>query len=201
VSDDLDHQLRAWRVPPASDEARARALTAATDALRQPPAPEPAPAVAPSLWPRWVALAGCAGLALAAIYHPETAPPGARAASAPSLAEAHVLAEMEALFPGQVNALITREDRIDLDLAAVPGRRSDQAILVEFTGHGETVRVLGYSGQSIRVPLKTRTLSFEPLTTTTGGVVLTADDFLWSDAQPASVDGYTITARVLPPAA
>jgi hypothetical protein len=198
MNDDWEDQLRSLPVPEPNADQRDRALAAADAALHERPVETPD---APTwVFPWRFATAALAALALAAFLFLRPMPSGS-IPSASAAGDARLLAEMETLFPGQVNAVIARDHQVDLNLADEAARHSDQVILIEFTGHGETLRVLGYSGRPVSIPLRTRSLSFEPLTTAAGGILLIGDDFLWDGSRPSEPDGYRITARPLPPSA
>jgi hypothetical protein len=197
MNDDWEKQLRAWPVPEPDEDRRTDALAAAQAALQE--RTEETPEISGWIFPWRLAAAAVAVLAVAATLLLRSLPEQAPAVS--STSEKRLLTEMETLFPGQVNAVIARGGRFDLNLADQAARHSDQVVLIEFTGHGETLRVIGYSGRLVSIPLRTRSLSFEPLSTAAGGVLLIGDDFLWETSRPSQADGYRITARPLPPSA
>lgn len=178
--------------PPAIDAAaRERALHRSTVALSQPGA---GPAPERDSYRRWMAgFASAAGAALVvtvllAVRH---APPEGGA-------DLRTLAQVEAVFPGQLNAVIERDGEVQLDLAGqVSPGATDQPVIVQLESGGHRLRVLSYSGRSITLELKGARFTFEALVTSDGGVVLSGDDFVWSSTQPKSLAGYRIQARPL----
>jgi len=205
---DLRSRLSALRPPalsePAVARARFRASLAHAAARATPPAPvahRDAPRPHPSALRRFVsalALPALAALLLSPIIRdtPEPRIPSALVASH------QLLSELEALFPGQLEAVVEKDGAIQLELAEAPTAPApaDQAVLVEFTRGTQHLRVLAYSGRSVRLRLDRGELEFSPLLTGTGQVLLAGDDFAWSPSTPASPEalaGWQITARPL----
>ena len=62
----------------------------------------------------------------------------------------------EAFFPEKLEAIVMRGDQVELQPAAIPSLRSNQALLVEFTRGEETVRILAYGGRRVCVNLGSR---------------------------------------------
>lgn len=195
---DLKKKLSALRVPPlpADPAVRERALHRSLVALAQ-----PQPAAAPvrtftGLW-RGALIALTVGL-VAGVLVFRGRDQGAVAVEVTN-ADALTLAQMQELFPGQLNAVIERDGAVQLDLSAgqAPGTMNGQPVVVQLEGGGHRLRVLSYSGRSITLELKGAHLTFEALVTGDGGVVLSGVDFVWSSAHPGRVAGYRIDARPL----
>lgn len=210
---DLPAALAALR-PPAPDEAaRARALFRATlahsaaahagraaaseSAAAALPAPRPRPG-AGRRFSLAFALPALALVLLAPLFRPASAPRAA-ADSAPAAAE--LLAQLEQLFPGQLNAVVDRDGVLQLDLAthASPASPADQALLVELIRDDRRLRILAYSGRPVRLRLDGADLGFDPLLTSDGGVVLSGNDFAWSSSAPRLLAGWHVAARPLAP--
>ena len=114
--------------------------------------------------------------------------------------ESKLLAEMEALFPGQLEGVISSEGNVSLDLAPIATDSksgASQALALTFQHGRQIVRVLGYSGRKVCVNLGGRKRCLEPLITAGGKVIVEGDDFLWTDAHPIRVAGYKLEARTL----
>ncbi|MDD5348673.1 MAG: hypothetical protein PHQ12_00550 [Chthoniobacteraceae bacterium] len=114
--------------------------------------------------------------------------------------DSRLLAEMEALFPGQLDGVISSGSSVHLALAPEwvrSGRPSLQPLAVTFQRGRQIVRVLGYSGRKVCVNLGGRERCLEPLVTGEGRVILEGENFLWSTAHPVLVAGYRVEARTL----
>lgn len=192
---DLRGHLDSLEVPGADETVRGRALHRATAALAHPDDSGLAEAGLDA-WRGargWLALCAVmlvAGLLMIGPFRPQPETDGG--------ADLRTLAQVEELFPGQLNAVIEKDGGVQIDLA---GRASatagEQPVLVQFERGGRRLRVLSYSGRSITLELKGETFTFEALVTGDGGVVLSGDDFAWSSAQPRRLAGYKIQARPL----
>ncbi|WP_052362559.1 hypothetical protein [Geminisphaera colitermitum] len=69
---------------------------------------------------------------------------------------------------------------------------------LERTDNGQRLRILSYSGRTIRIELEDgATLAFDALLTGEGDIILVGKDFLWSPAYPAHLAGYEIHASPL----
>jgi len=201
---DLKKQLATVRVPKVDDAVRDRALHRATIALSQ-----PAEIVSPDATQRFASrgfylrIMGIAVLAVvvpAAAFHFRSnvisAPQVAAGASVG--ADMRTLAQVEELFPGQLNAVIERDGELQLDLSRQPQPgATEQPVLVQLESGGRRLRVLSYSGRSITLEVKGTKITFEALVTSEGGIVLSGDDFAWSSAQPKTLAGYRIQAKPL----
>lgn len=190
---DLRKTLSALVVPPVDSTARERGLHRALVALAQ-PQPVTAPVRASAgLW-RVALVALAVGLVTGVlvfrgqVHDPATAMDVAHA-------DALTLAQMQSLFPGQLNAVIESDGVVQLDLA---GQSSDvvnaQPLVVQLERGGQRWRVLSYSGRSVTLELKGARFTFEALVTSDGGVVLVGPDFVWSSQQPGSLAGYRVSA-------
>ena len=183
----LKRRLRGLAVPPVDEGAREKALQRSQIALANShslPVARPFPG-----W-RWGLAPGLA-LLLGLLWF---ARPHAGPEPQPS---AKVLAEMEALFPGQVDAVILQGNSVKLDLSDTPEGSSQQPLVVTLRRGGQTVQVLAYSGRKVCVELGGRRECFEPLVTAEGKVILSGDDFVWEDNNPRPVAGYSVQARSL----
>ncbi len=184
---DLQQKLRALEAPAPSDTPRERARHRALIAFSQrgtDAVPEP-----PRRGYGW-AFAGLAALLLVAIFFGPHPPAGPQ--------DTAVLAQVEALFPGQLDAVIEHEDgEMRLALAARTQPASDQPVLVEFRRGEELVRVLSYSGRHVCVDLNGRHACFDALIGDHGDVIVAGEDFLWTEENHARAGGWEITAARL----
>lgn len=203
---DLRENLAALRAPAPSPQARERALHRATLALDAASSAKPASAparYAASLRLLLATLGGAvACLALGFWLAPSpSSPADAPAPLAARRADAlRLLAEVRAVFPDRLDAVIDRDGALHLALSDhASGLASDQPVLVELARAGRVVRVLGFSGRAVEMDLDGRRVSFAPLLTGEGGVLLAGSDFAWTDRQPApaALAGWSIAALPL----
>ena len=188
---ELKKHLAGLTLPKVNETRRDQALHRATVALAQ----LEASAVDESyLRHRWTAGLACAtGAALVSAFLMVVRP-----APTEGSADLSTLAQVEALFPGQLNAVIERDGEVRLDLAGQASAvASEQPVLVQLERGGKRLRVLSYSGRSITLELKDERVTFEALVTSDGHVVLSGPDFVWSSAQPGLLAGYQVKARTL----
>lgn len=193
--EELKRRLEFLPPPPINEAARGRALHRAVIALAR--TAEAAPEPKANAWWRasitWAA--ACAVVLFAGLVLMRSIEP---AEDFNEGADARTLAQVEALFPGRLNAVIEHDGDVRLDLAGeVSSAGTDQPVLVQLEGGGRRLRVLSYSGRSVVIELDGARFTFEALVTGDGGVVLSGEDFAWSSAQPKSLAGYHIQARAL----
>src|SRR5690606_16988149 len=115
-------------------------------------------------------------------------------------ADRDLLVQTGQLFPGQLNAIVIHNDTPQLDLSAEATTQpapDDQAILVELTRDHHTLRILSYSGRTIRVQLNGAELHLVPLLTAAGDILLSGDDFIWTRDTPAQIAGWTVSSQPL----
>jgi hypothetical protein len=200
---DLRKTLSTLPVPPADPAVRERGLHRALVALAQPQTSAEAPAQASASRPLWgAALAAFVVVLVAGLLIFRGANPGVAPAVETAGTDAQTLAQMQALFPEQLNAVIERDGVVHLDLAGGPSSTAnEQPLLVQLERGGHRLRVLSYSGRSITLELKDGRVTFEALVTGGGDVVLSGNDFVWSSARPAALAGYRVNAQPLAPAA
>jgi hypothetical protein len=190
--EDLKKRLAELGVPEPDETARERALDRALTALRN--TTVEAEVKRPAFFARWAILAGtCAVLALTVVV-------GSRPAGDDLVVWQRTLREVEALFPGQLTAVIESDGAVDLEISDEAAGGTSQPVLVEFTQGSRVLRVLSYSGRRVCVDLGGEKACFEPLVTSDGGVILAGENFLWSAENPASPGGYRVQARFLNPA-
>lgn len=115
-------------------------------------------------------------------------------------ADVQLLVEMETLFHGQLQAVISRRNEVSLDLSAAPSTNaepSSQPLAVVLRRGRQMIRVLGFSGREVCVLIDGRKECFEPLVNGNGKVFLVGHDFIWNGDHPTPVAGYKVEAHPL----
>lgn len=199
------HRSLGGLCPPAPSEVvRDRALHHATLALASARAEAPE-SVLPQ--PRSFALGFAAFASVALVlglvtwltFRPAPSHDIARQPDAPA---AELLAQIQELFNGQLDAVIDRNGSLQLELSALPSLdtpHADQALVLELTRGARRLRILAYSGRPVRLLLDQSEVIFSPFLTGSGKVLLAGETFAWSSATttPAPFNGWQITARPL----
>jgi hypothetical protein len=215
--------LKQLPVPPPSDAAREKALARAAVAYVNRPTVSQVPDEAEGNHWVWEIFFGAKGLGSACVLvlalvcfltprrwrekiSPNSEVAGgeltetARHASGDDRLDAKLLGEMESLFRGQLDAVISRGNEVSLDLD--PGLSTDaapssQPLAVILRRGKQIVRVLGFSGREVCVQLDGRKECFEVLVNGNGKVFLVGHDFVWSDDNPKPVAGFQVEAHPL----
>jgi hypothetical protein len=213
TDDPLAAVLSGLQVPPPSPAARERALHRATIALRQSPAGTDDSASEPHhytrrrfaiTWSLAATLAMLFAFAVIAFWHFEKLRQ-IEALNTQSIdMDRTVLAQIEALFGSQLNAVVEHAGSApDIRLAedAMDGGNEgghSQPVVVEFTRGADTIRVLGYSGRAVCVDLAGHRTCFEPLETGDGQVILAGKGFCWTPQNRATqLSGYRVATKLL----
>ena len=198
----LKRALEKLAAPPPDDAARERARHRAVIAFenRDAESAKVATQHSPVPWFRLATLAAAAAcIALAPFFavRSRSGSGGATAAASSDRVDARLLAEMESLFPGQLDAVVANGNEISVELAQEPGTAASQRLMITLQRGATTVRVLGYSGRKVCLALDGRRECFEPLLTADGQVILAGVDFVWSRENPSPLAGYRVSARAL----
>lgn len=195
---DLKSRLAALRTPAPDPAAAGRALHRATIALRSADDTVNPSRLRGLPWrlSAFVTLAAACVALLLTLRTPTTPSPTLPAFSEGDL---KLLAQLDQVFPGRVNAVIIRDGATELDLAerAPAVNASDQAVVIELSRDDQRLRVLSYSGRDVSLRLAAGTLDFSPLLTADGQVVLAGADFVWSTSAPGNFAGWSIRAHPL----
>ncbi len=195
---DLEQRLAAWTPPAPSSEARERARHRAAIALKQAAVETTGEQRPPDFSWKFV-YAGLAAVALSvvvAVCWQQGVRRGGKPASAG--ADAGLLAQVAAEFPGQLDAIIDRQGDLQLDLAPAPdAAATDQPLLVEFQRGAARIRVFSYSGRKICLDLGNGPTCFEALIGGGGEVSVVGEDFVWTTQTPSVVKGWQISAASL----
>jgi hypothetical protein len=109
----------------------------------------------------------------------------------------HILHEMEALFPHQVDSVVEEKGKVDLSIAQSSLLGSDQPVVLIFQREAESIRVLSYSGHRVCVTLGKNHTCFDILATPAGGVILEAGDHVWLASNHSMIAGYNLRAQTL----
>lgn len=196
---DLQKSLAALRTPPPSAQARDRALHRATIALANPAPDDTTPRRHPwSLLSLATLGAACTVMLCGWLLLRTPVAPAAVARS--TTADRDLLVQTGQLFPGQLNAIVIHNGTPQLDLSADATTQpapADQAVLVELTRDHHTLRILSYSGRTIRVQLNGADLHLVPLLTAAGDILLSGDDFIWTRDTPAQIAGWNVSTHPL----
>lgn len=194
---DLKKALSVLPSPPINSASRERGLHRALIALGQPRTvtqeSKPASRARPVL--RMVMLA-CVGAVLASTFvlHERYQP--SRGPLAESRVDVGALIQMQALFRGQLNAVIEHDGEVRLDLAEGGQPTADgQPVVVQLERGENRVRLVGYCGRIITLELDGAQLTFEALVTSDDEVILAGDAFAWSRTDPQMLAGYRVQAR------
>ncbi len=187
---DLHRLMGKLTVPPLDEAAREKARYRAAVAFANSPA-TPAHEPSPIRWRKYAAVAMAVlfiAMGLWVTLRPHSAPN----------ADAQLLAEMEKLFPGQLDGVICSNGNVDLDIAQrTSGANSKQALALTLRRGKQIVRVLGFSGREVRVKLGGKLCALEPLVTGDGKIIVQGTDFVWTGSQPIHIAGYQLEARTL----
>ena len=200
---DLRSRLASLRPPAPSESARSRALFRACLTRENSAGARPAVHHCERLAPGLPLLAPLvAVLLLLPLFRTDRDAPISQI-SATSRLDIALLDELQRLFPGQLDAVIERGGSLQLELGSTPvldASPADQALLLELTRGTHRLRILAYSGRTVRLRIDHRELRFSPLITGSGQVMLAGDDFAWNpavEAPPRALDGWQIHARSL----
>lgn len=111
--------------------------------------------------------------------------------------ELELLHEYKELFSGDLKALVKYNGQVDLVLGGDELSQSNPPVLIDFRNKAQSVRVIGYSGQSISFQLGAKAVILDVLTTPEGEVLLSGGDFVWSKGIAPNLNGYRVDARLL----
>lgn len=119
--------------------------------------------------------------------------------------DAALLAEVEKLFPGQLDALVEHGTALSIDLShstrhpkLATANSPSQPLEVTLVRDGKSIRIIGYSGRDVTVQINDRQQeTFQPLMDGDGNVILVGRDFVWTSKHPSPVGGYQVEARPL----
>jgi hypothetical protein len=190
TDDELRQQLKGLPVPAPQEGAEERALHRARVAFEAGRLEQPAPASGSHL--RWLLLGAVGCLLITAAFVL-----GRWSGTKEPTDEGRLLAEVQRLFPNQLQAIIHSRAGSDILTSSESSTFSQQPLLVELRENGYRLRIMSFSGQRISVTLHDRPITLEFLLTPDGKVLVAGDNFLWRSDRPAVVDGLQIEARAL----
>ena len=204
--DELRDKLRQWRVPEASESARARSRHRALLAFRQ------RGFTAPELsgWRKFILCGGSVAALVVALglsqvflqHHAENSAPDVVVRSQQNVPEnlandRKILQQMQELFPNQVEAVVQKNGKTDLSITQSPAVGTAQPIVVVFQRGKESIRVLSYSGHHVCINLGNAHRCFDILETPGGGVMLESETQVWITSQHPMVEGYAVRGQTL----
>lgn len=194
---DLQRRLRELNIPAVEESARAKALARAQSALSN---SVPSNAVALPRGDSWPATGWRIGLGFACVLAVVL---GLGRICLPRSADNEldpkVLSEVEALFPGQVDAVVRSGADLSISLSDLPiSPCSSQRVSVTMRRGGQTIQALAYSGREFCLKLGRVRECMEPLVTGEGKVILSGKKFAWSEGNPSPIEGYSVSAHPLP---
>ncbi|MCE0497336.1 MAG: hypothetical protein LV481_05245 [Methylacidiphilales bacterium] len=188
----LRRELRGWVSPSPSPVARGRALHRALVALNQAPSVETDGGRGSLAWRFGYAVTILVVIAAVLFWR------HSKSGDENLAADREMIQQMDKLFPGQVDAIIEKDGKIDLTIAQTPVVGPDQPLLLVFRHGNETIRVLSYSGHQLWLSLGRQRDCFEILATPTGGVILENEKQVWLASDHPVVEGYRMQACALP---
>jgi hypothetical protein len=188
----LNEKLRSLELPAPDPAAREKALHRALIAFENREAS--APPTPRTYRAGWLVVGAAAALVCALgilLPHVLTERPADLAS------QRALLKQMEALFPGQLRAIVEHGDDVDVLTEDERGSASDQPLVVTFRSAAKTIRVVSYSGRDVCLTIAGENVCFEMLLTDDGDVILSGKDFLWSRANRVQVAGCQVEASPL----
>jgi len=188
----LRRELRGSIAPSPSAAARGRALHRALVALEQAPSVETDEGRDSLAWRLGYAVTILVVLAVVLSWH------HSKTGDESLAVDREMIRQMDKLFPGQVDAIVEKDGKIDLTIAQTPVIGPDQPLLLIFRHGSETIRVLSYSGHHLCLSLGRQRDCFEVLATPTGGVILEDEKQAWLASDHPVVEGYRVQACALP---
>jgi hypothetical protein len=177
------------RVPSLNDADRDFALSRALAAMKQPDQPLRA-----TKSRRWVlpvgSLAGATALAAMLTYFTASDQPASQDPTA------EVFEEMSLLFPHQLEAVIEKEDGVDVRLTAAPvDLHEDQSLRIELDRGNDSLVVYTFSGNEVCLDLDGHAFCFTPLLTGDGSVLVVTEDEVIEESGESEVRGVRISAK------
>jgi len=146
---------------------------------------------------RWTMLAGVPALVLFMLLFSQPQPNQNDLWEKTLARSEHILREHLAVFPNELQAVITNGGDPRVVLIENHTRISTQPIVIEFRRRGHATRVLTFSGEVISVPLGEDNVKIEVLITGDNQVIVTGDDFLWMGENKSRTFDYQIKAKAL----
>lgn len=183
----MKKRLPTPHIPAPSEAAKEKARYHAMAAFRNAPREEEEPRASGPNWMR-LALFGTGAVAcVLAVLLTFTHTPKTSNDSA-------LLTQMQELFGPSLSAIVERDGKIEVLTDPEATTDAVQPVVIEVSQGAEVVRILGFSGRELHIPLKNENLRVDPLITANGDIILVGDDFV-IDAASAKFDGATIRAR------
>jgi hypothetical protein len=176
--DELDRILRAGRVPGRSDEFWSSFPGLVRQGRRAPTAP------APRRWRLGIALAAATACGLFLgfmLWHGHRAP----AYAYESFKDGKVLRELQARYPGRLQAIVQDESGLHPQLSEVADVSASDPILLEIRDGKDHRVIVTFSGQLVRCGSR----NVMVLSDLSGQVMLVGDGFFWSRQASSGLEG------------
>ncbi len=199
-SDPLADRLRRLAVPTPDPVARERALHRAQIALGQSPAAASQPI--PYNWRKFAAWAGTGGLVIAIAILIGIGLAAQRQAEETAVL-CTLMRQVQATFQDQIAAVVIEKGipHVVLSANTTAPSSDERPVLISVIQSGEKnpTQILTFSGRSIDLEMEGKTTRVQVLQTSSGGLVLAGDHFVWDSRNPRNpgFPGYRIEGRLL----
>ena len=98
--------------------------------------------------------------------------------------DAIVLEQMQELFGSALSAVVEKNGVLEVVTDSKRQIASVQPVVIEVQQGRSRLRILGFSGRELRIPLKGSSLRVDPLITATGDIILVGEDFVIDESSP-----------------
>lgn len=167
-----------FRVPPPSEGAKEKAKFRAMAAFRGVRDTLEKPASASSFFLRPLFLGAAAVLiAVGVMVIWRTHQPA-------MINDAVVLEQMQELFGPALSAVVEKNGVVEVVTDSKRQTASVQPVVIEVQQGKNRLRILGFSGRELRIPLKGSSLRVDPLITAAGDIILVGEDFVIDESSP-----------------
>lgn len=109
-----------------------------------------------------------------------------------------MLAQFNDMFRGRLRAVISAGGQTQIVLSEndLPGQR--QPVAIRLTEKGQTVDIVSFSGENVKVKIAGREVDFDTLVDGQGKVVLAGEELFWREgANPPKRQDLTVNARLM----
>ena len=194
----LKHRVAGMTVPPCDADRMDEALRLSLSILHQRPSP-----VASGISHRLVMKFTAAGLTAAVIAgilltYANKARPTSPNLAGPCELSLDVWNEIGRLFPDQLDAIIAKGGRMDLQLSdSLVGCNTDQAVKIICKSERDSCTIITYSGRDVNIHFDGLPLRISPLINGDGTVIVMTQDRVVSPPGSSSSDALQISATTL----
>jgi hypothetical protein len=109
-----------------------------------------------------------------------------------------MLAQFNDMFRGRLRAVISAggQTQIVLSESELPAQR--QPVAIRLTEKGQTVDIVSFSGENVKVKIAGREVDFDTLVDGQGKVILAGEELFWREgANPRKGQDLTVNARLM----